>query len=239
MLTKSQARAFFIAGTAVSFIAFIGLTVDTISRVPAQTHQDQITPAVERGKDLWDSNNCMGCHTLFGEGGYYAPELTLVMERRGEPFVRAMLKDPEAMYPKQRKMQNYGFSESQIDDLVSFLGWCGRVDLNGFPPRPSLMPVALPAQAKGANTGSAVATVSDRPQVFNQLCVACHMLDGQGGQVGPVLDGVGARMSADDLRRWLTDPGAYKPGSLMPKLPLTEEQIGELAAFLSQKKVTP
>lgn len=233
MLSKSQARAFFLVGTGVCGVAFIGLTVDTISRVPAQTHAENITPEVIRGKDLWDSNNCMGCHTLFGEGAYYAPELTKVMERRGPIFVRAMLKDPAAMYPGERKMVNYKFTDGEISDLVAFLKWCGEVDLNGFPPKPNLMPVALPA-----GTGAGLASAADRPQIFNQLCTACHMLEGQGGQVGPKLDGIGSRKTADEIRAWLRDPAATKPGAQMPKLPLTEEQLGELTAFLSQKKGT-
>ena len=32
----------------------------------------------------------MGCHTIMGEGAYYAPELTNVIERRGEEYVRAI-----------------------------------------------------------------------------------------------------------------------------------------------------
>jgi len=233
MLSKSQARAFFLVGTGACVLAFVALTVDTVARVPAQTHEENITPAVIRGKDLWDHNNCMGCHTLFGEGAYYAPELTKVMERRGEPFVKAMLKDPAAMFPGERKMKNYHFNDGEISDLVAFLSWCGAVDLNGFPAKADLVPVAV---VSGSN---AIAT-TNRPQVFNQMCVACHTLDGQGGQVGPALDDVGSRKNADDIRAWLHDPQASKPGAKMPKLPLTDEQIGELAAFLSQKKkVTP
>lgn len=229
MLSKSQARAFFLSGTGVCGLAFIGLTVDTFSRIPAQTHSDQITPEVIRGKDLWDSNNCMGCHTLFGEGAYYAPELTKVMDRRGPIFVRAILKDPQAMYPNERKMKNYHFRDEEISDLIAFLSWCGKVDLNGFPPQPVLMPVALPP-------GQSAVASQNRPQIFNQLCVACHTLEGQGGQVGPNLDGVGSRKTSEEIRRWLRDPAAVKPGTAMPKLPLSDEQIGELAAFLSQKK---
>ena len=229
MLSKSQARTFFLVGTAVSVLAFVGLTIDTVSRIPAQTNAEKITIEVERGKELWESNNCMGCHTLFGEGAYYAPELTKVVERRGEIFIRSMLKDPEAMYPGQRKMQNYHFNEEEISDLVAFLAWCGEVDLNGFPPKPDLMPVAV---ASGT-----VADTVNRPQIFNQVCIACHALDGQGGAVGPALDDVGTRFSQADLRRWLADPQAYKPGTTMPKLPLSAEQIDELAAFLGQKKV--
>jgi len=232
MLTKSAARAFFIGGTVLCSAAFIALTVDTAARVPAQTHGDQITAEVARGKDIWDESNCMGCHTLLGEGGYYAPELTKVYERRGPEFIRAMLRDPEKMYPGQRKMKNYHFSEKQIEDLVEFFKWIGNMDLQGFPPKPSLMQVAMPAAA-----GTQVlATVGTRPQVFNQLCVACHVLSGQGGNVGPKLDLVGDRLQADYLTRWLRDPAAVKADTKMPKLPLSEEQIQELVAFLSQQK---
>lgn len=226
MLSKKAARAFFLVGTAVCSLAMVGLTIDSFRRIPAQTHADRITPAVARGKDLWDHNNCMGCHTILGEGAYYAPELTRVYRRRGPEFIRAMLRDPAAMYPGQRQMQNYHFNPAQIDDLVAFLQWVDGMDLNGFPPEPTLNQVALPS--------GAIAPADDRPQVFNQLCVACHALGGRGGAVGPALDHVGDRLNADYLTRWLHDPQAVKPGTLMPRLPLTEPQIRELVAFLSQ-----
>ena len=139
MLSKSQAKSFFLVGTAVCSLAMVGLTIDTFQRIPEQTKQANMTEAVIRGKHLFDRNNCMGCHTLLGEGGYYAPELTKVMERRGEAFVRAMIKDPEAMYPGQRKMQSYTFTEEQISDLIAFFTWIGEMDLNGFPPKPALV----------------------------------------------------------------------------------------------------
>jgi nitric oxide reductase subunit C len=232
MLSKSAARTFFLVGTGACSVAFIGLTVDTFRRIPAQTHAQDISASVVRGKELWESSNCMGCHTLFGEGGYYAPELTRVMERRGPDFVRAMLRDPASMYPGQRQMQDYRLRPEQIEDLVAFLSWAGKVDLNDFPPRPTLMPVSVP----GTSATQGVARSDDRPKVFNQLCVACHSLGGQGGAVGPALDGVGDRYDAEYIKRWLHDPAAVKPGAKMPKLPLGEEQILELSAFLSHQK---
>src|SRR5215475_8889836 len=149
MLSKSAARAFFLLGTIGFSAVFLILTIDTIRRVPAQTKQQNLTEQVVHGKQLWERNNCMGCHTLFGEGAYYAPELTKVFERRGPDFIRAMLRDPEAMYPGQRRMKNYHFADDQIEDLLAFLRWCGNVDLNGFPPKPTLMPLAVPASGGG------------------------------------------------------------------------------------------
>ncbi|MEI8254552.1 MAG: c-type cytochrome [Deltaproteobacteria bacterium] len=224
MLTKSAARAFFLAGTAVCVVAFIGLTVDTFQRLPTRTHADQITPAVARGKDLWDSNNCMGCHTILGEGAYYAPELTRVFERRGPEFIRAQLHNPEAMFPGQRRMTNYHFTSAQIDDLVAFLRWIGTVDTNGFPARPTLGAFASADR------------IGPRPQVFSQICVACHSIGGRGGAVGPALDTVGDRFNAEYLARWLRDPPSVRPRTAMPRLPLTDTQINELVAFLGRQR---
>lgn len=211
-------------------VVFIGLTVDTFRQIPTITNQREMDPRVVKGKHLWDVSNCMGCHTLLGEGGYYAPELTKVYQRRGEPFIRAMLKDPQAMYPGERKMEQYNFTDEQIGDLVAFLKWIGTMDLNGFPPVPKLVNLAVPA-------GDApIAERVGQPKIYNQMCIACHSLNGQGGAVGPALDQVGDRKNKEELVLWLTDPLKVKADSKMPKLPLTNEDIKELAAYLSQLK---
>lgn len=229
MLSKSAAKTFFLVGTGLCSVAFLLLTADTLARVPEQTNEQNLTPAVHRGKDLWEANNCMGCHTLLGEGAYYAPELTRVYERRGPEFIRAMLRDPQSMYPGQRRMQQYDFTEEEIDDLVAFLQWVGEMDLNGFPPAPTLAATAAPSSS---STGP-VARDDHRPRVFDQMCVACHALEGRGGTVGPALDGVGDRYDAEWIDRWLHDPPAVKQGTTMPRLPLTDAQIGELTTYLS------
>jgi nitric oxide reductase subunit C len=232
MLSKSAARGFFLVGTGLCSAAFIVLTIDTFQRIPAATRSDELTPEVIKGKDLWEANNCMGCHTIMGEGGYYAPELTKAYERRGPEFLKAMLKDPEAMYPGERRMVNYHFKDDEIDALVAFLRWVGNVDLQGFPPKPTYAPAGT-TKAATASTGTSQV---NRPAIFNQMCVACHTLGGQGGNVGPSLDKVGDRFDDAYLTKWLHDPGAVKPGAKMPKLPLSDAQITELAAYLSSQK---
>ncbi len=225
MLSKSQAKTFFLVGTAICSAAFIGLTIDSFSRIPKQTNAEGLTPSVIRGKHLFDKNNCMGCHTIMGEGAYYAPELTKVFERRGSAYIKAMLKDPQAMFPGERKMTNYHFADEQINDLTEFLTWIGTMDLNGFPPKPDLMvQVNEPSFA------------TQRPVVFSQMCTSCHALNGQGGNVGPALDGIGGRRDLDYLKRWLRDPLAVKADSRMPKLPLSEQDIVELSNYLFQMK---
>ncbi len=232
MLSRSQAKTFFIGSTGLMSAAFIWLTIDTFQKVPALTNQANMSASVIRGKHLWDQANCMGCHTLLGEGGYYAPELTKVYERRGAAFIRAMINDPQAMYPGQRKMYKYNFTDAEIEDFIAFFEWVGEMDLNGFPPKPVLFATAMPG--KGTVTEE-----SNRPKVYNQMCIACHSLAQQGGAVGPALDGIGDRMTMEEIEVWLQDPAAVRPGTAMPKLPLSEQDIRELAAFLSTLRGEP
>lgn len=230
MLSKSAAKAFFFIGTLACSVAFIVLSLDTIRKVPKLTNSENMSASVIRGKELWINNNCAGCHTLMGEGGYYAPELTRVYERRGESFIKALLKDPQAMYPGQRKMVKYPFTDAERDDLVSFFKWVGGINLNGFPVAPN-----LGAPVNATSSGSA-AEHKNKPAIFNKQCVACHSLAGQGANIGPALDGIGSRRDKEFLTKWLADPKSIKKDSKMPNLGLSKEEITELVAFLSELK---
>jgi nitric oxide reductase subunit C len=230
MLSKSQARIFFVGGTVLFSLLFLFLTIDTIRKVPAQTNAHKLTAAVKRGKWLWDKNNCMGCHTLLGEGAYYAPELTKVYERRGPVWMKIFLKDPQKMYPNDRKMVQYNFTEKEIDDLIAFFKWIGEMNLNGFPPKPDprLVAKAAPKSKTSLNI--------KMPVKFKQLCLPCHTLGGKGGSVGPSLDGVGNKYNKIYLRKWLSNPRSVKPKTTMPKLPLKKAELTELVEFLSKQK---
>ncbi len=225
MLSKSQARAFFLGGTGVFTAAFLALTYDSMRQVPRLTNDHKITEDVKAGKHIWEDNNCMGCHTLFGEGAYYAPELTKVIERRGKPWIRLFLKDPEAMFPGERKMVNYNFNDQEIEEVIAFLEWCGEVDLNGFPAKPPLGRVAAPIVTTGKSSMA-------KPEMFKSICAACHTVGGEGGSVGPALDTIGGKMEREALKEWISDPQKIKPGTAMPKIPMTPEQLDEMVDYL-------
>ncbi|MEP7326318.1 MAG: c-type cytochrome, partial [Gemmatimonadota bacterium] len=84
-MTKRQTRAFFLGSTGVFSLIFLALTIDSHRQFPTLTHSDQITPSVIAGKHVWHRKNCINCHTLLGEGAYYAPDLTKIAEQRGAP----------------------------------------------------------------------------------------------------------------------------------------------------------
>ncbi len=227
MLSKSQARFFFLAATVGFSGVFLWLTIDTVKQVPARSNEAAMTAEVVRGKEIWERNNCMGCHTLLGEGAYYAPELTKVVERRGKEWMRVFLRDPEAMFPKQRKMPNYKFTEDEISEVIAFFDWIGKIDTNGFPPPPDLAP---PAPIPTADVVSAKR--GNRPALLSTVCIACHTIGGKGGAVGPTLDRVNERFTAAELKVWLSNPQQVRPGTAMPNLGLTPAQVDELTSWL-------
>lgn len=80
-------------------------------------------------------------------------------------------------------------------------------------------------------------------QTFQQKgCAGCHTIQGvSDGNVGPNLTHLASRgtiagsvleNNADDLRTWLHDPPAVKPGSIMPNLGLSDHELDVLVAYL-------
>ena len=140
-ITKNMARNIYFGGSIFAILLFAGLTVDTVQQVPKLSNADQITESVASGKNVWEVNNCVGCHTIMGEGAYYAPELANVFDRRGggdEAAFKTYLHGWMAAQPLhiegRRKMPQFNLTEKQVNDLADFLIWTSRIDDNDWPP---------------------------------------------------------------------------------------------------------
>ncbi len=132
--TKSAARNIFYGGTAFAFLLFLGLTFHTTRALPQRVHEENLTPAVARGKLVWETRNCIGCHTLLGEGAYYAPELGNVYKRRGPEFIKTWIKIQPSSAAGRRKMPQFNLNDQELDDLVSFLKWTSEINTANWPP---------------------------------------------------------------------------------------------------------
>jgi len=66
------------------------------------------------------------------------------------------------------------------------------------------------ATASAAPTGAAPATASTDPVEIMRAsaCLGCHVFNGEGTEMGPAFDGMGARVDADYIRVSILDPGA-------------------------------
>ena len=139
--TKGMARNIYYGGSVFFFLIFLALTFHTVKEMPKRDNRQNITEAVERGKHLWEKNNCIGCHTLIGEGAYFAPELANVYDRRGggneeafKAFLNGWMNAQPLNIPGRRQMPNFHLNDQEIDDLAEFLKWTSEMDTNDWPP---------------------------------------------------------------------------------------------------------
>ena len=103
-MTKATTRRFFWGGTLLFTAVFIGLTIHTHTTIGERTNSEALTLDVVRGLKVWERNNCENCHTLMGEGAYYAPDLTKIVEQRGRPYLQQFMRDPSAFYSAERAL---------------------------------------------------------------------------------------------------------------------------------------
>lgn len=97
---------------------------------------------VGKGKLTTQAKNCIDCHTLLGNGAYYAPDLTKAWldpfwgsrEAREELMV-AFLMDPSNKVHNSlgRRMPKLGVTDEEARAVVAFLKWMSSIDTNGFP----------------------------------------------------------------------------------------------------------
>lgn len=132
--TKAMARNIFYGGAVFFFLLFLGLTFDTMQTLPKRDHRENITDSVVRGKHIWETRDCIGCHTLMGEGAYFAPELGNVYTRRGGPFIKAWIQAQPTGSPGRRQMPQFNLTDQELDDMVAFLKWTSEVNTNKWPP---------------------------------------------------------------------------------------------------------
>ena len=98
---------------------------------------------VTHGKKIIQGRNCMNCHTLLGNGAYYAPDLTKAWldpawasEEARETLMLLFLQDPTnnaRTYGTGRRMPDMGITEDEAKAIIAFLKWMSAIDTNGFP----------------------------------------------------------------------------------------------------------
>lgn len=231
MVTKAETRRFFFVGTILFTAIFIGLTIHTHTTIASRTNADRLDDTVRRGGLVWGRYNCENCHTLMGEGAYYAPDLTKIVSQRGRPYLRAFMAEPSRFYSEEedgRLMPTLGMSEQEIDDVISFLEWVGEIDLNGWPPRPILVAGVSTRGLPGVVADESADSPTSRGEAIfmgKGTCAACHAVAPGVTLVGPSLVGVAERArerlaagypgEASDvagyLRESILSPSAYVP----------------------------
>ena len=131
--TKTMARNIFYGGSVFFFLLLIALTFDTHQALPDTDNRAAINDTVRMGKLLWEENDCIGCHTLLGEGAYFAPELGNVYTRFGgdaggkEAIMGFIKSRPVDGVPGRRSMPQFNFDDEQLNAIAEFLKYASGI----------------------------------------------------------------------------------------------------------------
>ncbi len=104
---------------------------------------------IHLGKLTIQAKNCMDCHTLLGNGAYYAPDLTkawldpawgpdgalqgMTNSKTKEEAMAKFLQNPDKYPTHERMMPNLGITEKEAKAVVAYLKFMSAIDTNGFP----------------------------------------------------------------------------------------------------------
>jgi cytochrome c2 len=107
----------------------------------------------------------------------------------------------------------------------------------------AVMFVLIASATVATSAGAQDAKALGQKLFTDQKCTLCHSIAGKGNPKGP-LDDVGSRLSADDIRAWLTDAKGMTAKTKAPRKPemkaytLPKGDVDALVAYLSALKKT-
>jgi cytochrome c oxidase cbb3-type subunit 3 len=153
----------------------------------------QSKAAIDQGKLLFNGM-CVECHGAGGAGGD-APSLNRarLSHARDEAALANVISNgiPNTAMPRIRR-----FTENETRELVAYVRSLGKA-----------AEAKVPGDAKKGG------------DIYKSLgCATCHILSGQGGNLGPDLTEIGFMRGAAYLRQAVVDPGATLPKGVLPVL---------------------
>ncbi|HYS19931.1 MAG TPA: cytochrome c [Gemmatimonadales bacterium] len=261
-----------VVGIVLGTLALYTLIANKIPQVQSEVPQAltlgaDVTPEqlVAAGEKLFNgAGGCTACHGL----GTRAPNLLTDEKGTGpigarcgkreagktcKEYLFESLDQPAAFivpgYQPIMPVMTKQLSSAQIWALISFLeSQGGTVDVTAAD-IPAQTAPAAGGGSPGASSagGAAFAGGSTDPMAIITAagCLGCHKLNGTGGVIAPDLTHVGARRTADSIRRKILDPassiakGYEKMAGIMPKTfgtMMSAAQLEALVQFLASHK---
>lgn len=172
---------------------------------------------------LMEDLRCQSCHTINGNGGDMAPDLS----REGSAVQRAWLlefmRNPDTLRPALiRRMPKFNLTDAEIRELSDYMLIAYQA--------PGYDSNALDTHALNAE-----AATRGKELFYNKFaCQACHIADYKNdkGYSGPTLAAVGERLTPVWIYKWLKDPQGLVPGTSMPAIQMSDAEAKDLTAFL-------
>jgi len=209
------------------------------SKAPAGNSASDASAA--KGKAIFDSQGCSGCHGEAG-GGASGPALTHTSSQYPPAQLTAVLKAPTAQM-KAAGMVPLSVNAADMEALVSYVDGLGAnsVDSAGTPPAagsPSPTPAAAgtaspagPSKPPTGNSASDASAAKGKSVFDSQGCGGCHGESG-GGASGPALTHTSSQYPPAQLTAVLKAPTAQMKAAGMVPLSVNAADMEALVSYV-------
>jgi len=178
----------------------------------------------EVGSRIFGVLGCAGCHERAGQApALVGPNLSREGTRVRRDWLQAFLTSPTPVradgHPIRpgARMPDFRLDQAEVEALMPFLAAKGR-------PGTWTPEVLTPFQMQRTKH-----LVEDR-----LACLGCHTLNGEGGRIGPPLDGIADRLDPAFVRTMVSDPQRTVPEGGMPRQHLETRDADRVASYLVQ-----
>ena len=179
-------------------------------------------PVISRGKELFVSQGCHGCHSVKGYETLpkTGPSLKRIADKTDSSWLASWIKEPKKHQPNTQ-MPDFRFSEKEADIIATYL--ISQSDSKYRKPAKYDEGDAKKGQNLFRTNG----------------CLGCHSLGTVGDLFASDLSNVGNKVKPDWLVNWLLDPHAYDSNTVMPSFRLSTQDAKDISTFLLAQKAKP
>lgn len=190
------------------------------------THGVRGAETISHGTDAFMAKGCYGCHDVktISYRPKFAPPLNALRAKLADPnnWVFAWIKDPVHL-SRETLMPVFKLPDDELTKITAFL-------------------LSLDTGKRYEPVALGTASAEDGERLFTERgCRGCHGVKPDESSVSPRvphLAGIGSKVKAEWLDRWIADPKAYNPDTAMPKVSLKDEERHAIVAYLLTLKRT-
>lgn len=213
----------------------------------AQCHTEENfagTPNVGRGRKLFFSMNCYGCHRIEGlSEGTLAPDLTEAGKKFRVDYLWESIVDPRANLATSF-MPKFNLTDDEVKALVIFLK--SRRGINFAETSLQRYRAAHVSEVKPGAITTKHAVLTSRTEsgqgeqlVSDHACTACHKLGTRDGGIAPDLSFEGLLKDEDWLVGHFRNPRSRISDSIMPAFRFPDEEFHVMAGYLAGLRTPP
>jgi ubiquinol-cytochrome c reductase cytochrome b subunit len=223
MMVKVRQRMLAFGVVVLAALGWGGLTAAAIKGTPPQTEASSIDfsgptqwmglkPAELSGIHFYREEKCAACHNVTGGEPKAGPNLLDTAKRHDQAWLLAHFKAPQSATPGSAMMP-VNLTGPQISDLAA------------------TMKALTPDNGDVVDTAPGFA--ADGAALYQKnFCGTCHMVNGAGGKIGPVLNGLAQRRTEAWTIAHFVNPQKMSPGTPMPAYKFSQGDMQNMVSYL-------